>query len=96
MMDRVAAFVAEAEEAWCPGSAARWAQEFAGALRRLEFLPNSPVLMNAGTQLGLLSGCVVLPAEDCLVSIFRALPGGCAAPGGRGDRVLVLPPAPLR
>jgi ribonucleoside-diphosphate reductase alpha chain len=73
MMGRVAACVAEAEEAWCPGSAARWAQQFAGALRRLEFLPNSPALMNAGTSLGLLSACVVLPVEDCLVSIFRAL-----------------------
>ncbi|HCU93009.1 MAG TPA: adenosylcobalamin-dependent ribonucleoside-diphosphate reductase [Actinobacteria bacterium] len=73
MMDRVAACVAEAEEAWCPGSAPRWAEAFAGALRRLEFLPNSPTLMNAGTSLGLLSGCVVLPLEDSLVSIFQAL-----------------------
>lgn len=73
MMDRVAACVAEAEEAWCPGSAPHWAEVFAGALRRLEFLPNSPTLMNAGTSLGLLSGCVVLPLEDSLVSIFRAL-----------------------
>jgi len=73
MMDRVAACVAEAEEAWRPGSAAGWAEEFAGALRRLEFLPNSPTLMNAGTRLGLLAGCVVLPLEDSLESIFRAL-----------------------
>lgn len=73
MMDRAAACVAQAEEAWRPGSAARWAEEFAGALRRLEFLPNSPTLMNAGTRLGLLSGCVVLPLEDSLASIFTAL-----------------------
>jgi ribonucleoside-diphosphate reductase alpha chain len=73
MMDRAAACVAEAEEAWRPGSAARWAEEFAGALRRLEFLPNSPTLMNAGTRLGLLAGCVVLPLEDSLASIFTAL-----------------------
>jgi ribonucleoside-diphosphate reductase alpha chain len=43
MMDRVAAIVAAAEEAWCPGSAARWAEAFAGALRRLEFL-NAPLM----------------------------------------------------
>ncbi len=73
MMDRVARFVAEAEDIWCPGSASRWAEAFAGVMRRLEFLPNSPALMNAGSGLGLLSGCVVLPLEDSLVSIFRAL-----------------------
>ncbi|MGE5288629.1 MAG: adenosylcobalamin-dependent ribonucleoside-diphosphate reductase [Micromonosporaceae bacterium] len=73
MMDRVASFVAQAEETWCPGSAPRWAEAFAKALRRLEFLPNSPALMNAGTDLGLLSGCVVLPVGDSLVSIFQTL-----------------------
>jgi len=73
MMDRAAVCVAQAEEAWRPGSAAGWAEEFAGAMRRLEFLPNSPTLMNAGTRLGLLSGCVVLPLEDSLASIFTAL-----------------------
>lgn len=73
MMDRVAGFVAAAEDSWCPGSAGRWAEAFTGSMRRLEFLPNSPTLMNAGTGLGLLSGCVVLPVEDSLVSIFGAL-----------------------
>jgi len=73
MMDRAATFVAQAEDQWHPGSAGRWAEVFAGALRRLEFLPNSPTLMNAGTELGLLSGCVVLPLEDSLDSIFQTL-----------------------
>ena len=100
MMDRAAAYVAQAEDQWKPSSSGRWAEAFAGALRRLEFLPNSPTLMNAGTSLGLLSGCVLLPLEDSLSSIFDTL-GNAAlvhqAGGGtgysfsrlrpRGDRV---------
>ncbi|WP_460357269.1 adenosylcobalamin-dependent ribonucleoside-diphosphate reductase [Mycobacterium sp. ZZG] len=73
MMDRAARAVAAAEDAYQPRSSARWAERFALSMRRLEFLPNSPTLMNAGTELGLLSGCVVLPVEDSLRSIFTAL-----------------------
>jgi ribonucleoside-diphosphate reductase alpha chain len=73
MMERVARHVAGAEERFAPGSSSRWEGAFADALASLAFLPNSPTLMNAGTEMGLLSGCFVLPVEDSLESIFAAL-----------------------
>ncbi len=73
MIERVAHHVAAGEEVHRPGSSAHWAEEFAGAMRRADFLPNSPTLMNAGSRIGLLSGCVVLPVEDSLRSIFAAV-----------------------
>ena len=69
---RVARGVAEVEKEW-GGEAGRWEDAFFHAIHRREFLPNSPTLMNAGTEIGQLAACFVLPVEDTLESVFDAV-----------------------
>lgn len=74
MFGRVAGNIAEAEALFGrPGEASGYAEAFYGLMSRLEFLPNSPTLMNAGRRLQQLAACFVLPVDDSLESIFNAV-----------------------
>ena len=71
---RVASHVAQGERSFKSSVTPEEAEErFYHMMRNLEFMPNSPTLMNAGTSLGQLSACFVIPVEDSVEGIFKAL-----------------------
>jgi len=72
LFERVARALASVERRFGGGAAAA-AARFESAMRSFDFLPNSPTLMNAGTDAPQLAACFVLPIEDSLDAIFRTL-----------------------
>jgi ribonucleoside-diphosphate reductase alpha chain len=72
LFGRVAKAVAAVDERYGEDSR-RLEADFYRLMAERKFMPNSPTLMNAGTAIGQLSACFVLPVEDSLSAIFDTL-----------------------
>jgi ribonucleoside-diphosphate reductase alpha chain len=74
MFHRVSENIAQADSVYDKNADIKKIEsEFYDVMSKLEFLPNSPTLFNAGRELQELSACFVLPIEDSMDSIFEAI-----------------------
>lgn len=75
LFKRVAIHLASNERAYGADDATadHYAEAFYQVMTNFEFIPNSPTLMNAGTALGQLAACFVLPVPDDIEGIFDSV-----------------------
>jgi len=72
MLRRVAEAISQVDRIYDPTTDVKATEDaFYHMMAQLDFLPNSPTLMNAGTGAGTLSACFVLPLEDSMEDIMR-------------------------
>ncbi len=70
LFTRVAKHIASAEKR---KDQLKWEEIFYHSLKHLDFLPNTPCLVNAGTPLGQMAACFVLDVPDSLEGIYESL-----------------------
>lgn len=74
LFERVSRTIAEAELRYGGQRACdEWAATFFDLMVSGRFMPNSPTLMNAGREMGMLSACFVLPVRDSVSEIFDSI-----------------------